>query len=341
MLAAAEHATTSAEPPARPKRPSVRPSAFGLPFAGVRAKTATPDGTHGDAASSERALPPLSEAAAEARAAGTSGIKRIAARDQRSAAPNAAATRSTRAAPHTHAGPEAHAAPASPHLPVPVTTDIEELLPISQAVKSLPRPPRLSGDSQPPPAPTPRRFPWASLTVFALVLAASSVPLFHYSDMREQPRSEADDARGQPAAQRAPVQRHARTQSSVHTAVAWLEREHSGQRERLPAALLAAGERALDTRDGRLAEAFYARAYELAPSDARAEVGLARVRLLQGDLEGAEGWLLAALAKEPQIAEYRLLHADVLERRGQPVEAKSERAKARSIANFARSTPAR
>lgn len=326
MLAASDPAGMAAGPPDRPKRPSARPSAFGLPFVGTRAKAAaggaeSRTGSR-DAASSERELTPGSEAEAEARAAGTSGIKRITAPNERSSAP------------------KAETAPAAPLKPVAIKTDIEQLLPISQAVKSLPRPPRLTGDSQPPPAPTQRRFPWASLTVFALVLTASSVPLFHYSDMR-LPQPEANNPRARPAAPPARLQRQAHALSPAHAAVARLERELSGQPARLPEALLTEGEQALATSDGRLAEAFFARAYELAPSDARAEVGLARVRLMQADLEGAEGWLLSALAKEPQMAEYRLLYAEVLERQGRPVEAKSERATARSIANFARSTPSR
>lgn len=284
-------------------RVSTRPSAFGLPPTGTRAKLPTkpePAGQPAAPASASATLEPSepsaeleSSAQAQDRAAGTS-----------TAGPTHALTSST---PHARTEQPASA----------IKTDIEELLPLSQAVKSLPRPPRLPMPDVPAAAPSTRRFPWVSLAVFALMLAASSAPLMRYSGVRTSAKPHVASVPPAPAT-RAPGSLAASLPSSH--AVAQLR------------TLLDEGERALANADERLAEARFGRAYELDPNHAGAHYGLARVRFAQGDLEGAEGWLLSAIAKRPREAAYRLLNAELLERRGRRDEAERERALARSFA---------
>jgi hypothetical protein len=213
-------------------------------------------------------------------------------------------------------------------------TDIEQLLPISQAVKSLPRPPRLPQIETPSDAHRPRRFPWASLTVFAVMLAASAASLLRYSEQRpDAPRAREAEvaltAAHAPLASKlvpSPASGHEREAVERITSGLWAEPE------RMREALLAEGERALQGDDDRLAEALFGRALELSEADARAEFGLARVRLAQSDFEGAEGWVMAAIAKQPRAADYRALHGALLQRRGRHAEAELELALARSLA---------
>jgi hypothetical protein len=255
--------------------------------------------------------------------------------------------------------PSARAAAGS--LRPAVKTDIEELLPISQGVKSLPRPPRLpSFEATQQPAPAPRRFPWASLVVFAVVLAASLAPLFHYrveshqSEPARSLRAEASavvrsgaqpilradaqpilraDARGGASAPLLSAVKPASEPLTVSTPTAAerVERAFWGQPKRVQQALLAEGERALLANDERLAETLFARARDFAGDEAQGAYGLARVRLAQGDLEGAQGWIGQAIKQWPRRAEYRALHAEILQRFGRGAEAQLERALARSL----------
>jgi tetratricopeptide (TPR) repeat protein len=210
-----------------------------------------------------------------------------------------------------------------------IKTDIEELLPISQ-VKSLPRPPRVpTFDSQPPPPPRARRFPWLSLGVFAMVLVASGITLWHYRGLGP----DGVDPRGAP---------HLVAQLSGDSpAVARIERTFWGKPEQVRLALLEEADRALETNDERIAELLYARARELPGDRSLAAHGLARVRLAQGDLEGAEGWILSAIQEKPKNPGHHALYADVLMRQGRGSEAQLERALARSLAHFSQKTRVR
>jgi hypothetical protein len=255
---------------------------------------------------------------------------------------------------------------------VAVKTDIEELLPISQGVKSLPRPPRLpSFEAAQQPSPTPRRFPWASLAVFAVALMASLAPLFHYrvESNQSQPRAARTVTNGVPGVSASKTAKAALTSDTsavtavvgevVHplpvvssglvasqpalaapTAAERIERAFWGQPNRVQQALLAEGERALQADDDRLAETLFARALDFSADDAQGAYGLARVRLAQGDLDGAEGWVLTAIKQRPRRAEYRALHAEILQRFGRGAEAQLERALARSLPHAAPHFPA-
>jgi len=270
-----------------------------------------------------------------------------------------------RPAPTTKKRPVTYAPPA-------VTTDIEELLPITQGVKSLPRPPRLPNfEVNTHVAPAPRRFPWASLSVFGVMLVASFGTLMHYRGERQEPSSglgvepgepadvalamdlrsraaephqntrqlEPGAAQGEvvivvepasltllkpsaplPSAASSLTRAHEAPQASTQgsaalSAVERIERAFWGQPARVHEALLEEGERALRADDERLAELLFARALDF-DNDARGAFGLARVRLTQGDLDGAEGWITLAIRKQPRQAQYRALHSELLQRRG-------------------------
>lgn len=250
-----------------------------------------------------------------------------------------------------------------------IKTDIEELLPISQGVKSLPRPPRLpSFEAAQQPGPAPRRFPWASLAVFAVALMASLAPLFHYrvESNQSEPRAARTAANvvqgasttsapliGNTAAVTGVVGEVVRpvpvvTQAlgatpaalTTPTAAERIERAFWGQPNRVQQALLAEGERALQADDERLAETLFARALDFSADDAQGAYGLARVRLAQGDLDGAEGWVVTAIKQRPRRGEYRALHAEILQRFGRGAEAQLERALARSLPRTAPHFPA-
>jgi hypothetical protein len=249
--------------------------------------------------------------------------------------------------------------------PPAVTTDIEQLLPISQGVKSLPRPPRLpTFEPNLQTMPAPRRFPWASLIVFAVVLAASLAPIFHYRGERNQaepkpplrgasagpragdtslasPRARFDTSTERVVSPLPSVSSSASSFDSapgeaaraapIVSAVERIERAFWGEPARVHQALLEEGERALRADDERLAESLFARARDFDGDDAGGAFGLARVRLAQDDLEGAEGWILLAIRQRPRRAEYRALHAEILQRFGRGPEAQLERALARSM----------
>jgi hypothetical protein len=334
---------------ARVSRPSMRPSAFGMPRTSAppapdsapRVRESAPPGELRLRADEPR---PSTRSRAEATRASTNSSRAEATR---------ASTNSSRAEATRASTQFADDVPASSQIvqkrprvgapPPAVTTDIEELLPISQGVKSLPRPPRLpSVEVAQQPAPTPRRFPWASLTFFAVMLTASLVPLFHYRGegkqseprvLRAELRALEPEPRVEPAGPSAPAANvsFAPTVTALPTAVERIERALWGQPKRVQQALIEEGERALRADDERLAETLFARSRDFDGDDARGAYGLARVRLAQGDLEGAEGWVLLAIRQHPRRAEYRALHAEILQRFGRGPEAQLERALARSL----------
>lgn len=99
----------------------------------------------------------------------------------------------------------------------------------------------------------------------------------------------------------------------------------SADREEQLASLVAAGNRALDTGGVLDAERLFGRAIELDEYNSRAAFGLARIRLLQGNLAGAEGWIQLALRKRPKRRAYHALYAEILARMGRDADARDER----------------
>lgn len=90
--------------------------------------------------------------------------------------------------------------------------------------------------------------------------------------------------------------------------------------------LLADGNRALEANDAPAAERLFARVIELDEDNPRAAYGLARVRLSQNNLSGAEGWIQQAIRKRPRRAMYHALYAEILDKLGNPEAAQEERA---------------
>jgi predicted Zn-dependent protease len=67
---------------------------------------------------------------------------------------------------------------------------------------------------------------------------------------------------------------------------------------------------------------------ELSQDNPRAAYGLSRIRLIQNNLSGAEGWIQLALRKRPRRAAYHAHYAEVLTRMGRMAEAREEQARA-------------
>lgn len=255
----AEEPLASAGARARASRPSIRPSAFGIP----RQRSSDP-------------------------AAMTTVVERPSARPSLPPTPSEP----------PRVSQTVRKKQPSPDRPA-VTTDIEELLPISQGVKSLPRPPKLPTFEAPQlPAPTTRRFPVMSLSIFAVVLGASLAPLAHYRGERgpSPVTHELTGMREVDWGSLAPF---------AHEPALWGEPTPSRER------LLAEGERALGAGDAAAAEAAFVQALSFGIEDPNAAFGLARVRLAQGDLQGARGWAEAAQRRRPQEALYRSFLEDL------------------------------
>jgi hypothetical protein len=170
-----------------------------------------------------------------------------------------------------------------------VKTDIEELLPLSQSVKSLPLPPKLPTFEAPQlPPPTTRRFPVMSLSIFAVVLGASLAPLARYRGERTTS---------------APPRQLAGMPEVDWSSLGPLAHEPKLWGQTARDRLLEEGERALAAGDASAAESAFVQALAFGVEDAA--FGLARVRLAQGDLQGARGWAENALRRQPQDARYR------------------------------------
>jgi hypothetical protein len=207
------------------------------------------------------------------------------------------------ASPAARASSNPPAPSAPPHAPraqvagprgPAIKTDIEELLPLSPAAKSLPRPPRLpTFESAQHPPTTARRFPWMSLSIFAIVLAASLTPLLRYRGERS-----AGSAR-----------RELTSSSEVEIEVGSLtpltERMPWGEPSATIDQLLADGERALRVGQAGEAEHAFGQALSLGTGAPGPAFGLARTRRIRGDLHGARAWAEAALGRRPQEASYR------------------------------------
>jgi hypothetical protein len=304
---------------ARLGRPSSRPSAFGPPRVSPSVPPPAPD-PHDGAAD---APPQTSELR----------LKRDPVAAERA--------RSTPAAP-----PATLAPPPRPRHSI--TTDIEQLLPISQAIKSLPRPPRMPAPETV--EPSARRLPWASVGVFVCVLVASIGSLVHYARLG---RSGPDEAAGLAAIAVTPLQPPTAQAASAVAAVdealvpSFAPRPSDHHAVRAKAALrslvgaswtpagrthdplLDEAHHALAVGDDGLAEALYRELGLVHPGPTA--FGLAQVRLAQGDREAAEGWVLRALERRPEEPRYRALYAEILTRAGRSDEARLERALARSL----------
>jgi hypothetical protein len=237
--------------------------------------------------------------------------------------------------------------------------DLEELLPLVSTRSSIPptlpalpelTPRRARGTQDP-------RWTRFSLAIFGVVLAASILPLARYTGVLGSlaPRGSAPaiqvalpaaSSGGAPAAPGPAVQPMNPTVSQepfavpaaaalpadpMLAALEKVERELVSDPVQAADQLLAQGLRALAAGDPRFAEALLGRALKLDDDNPRAYYGLAQIRLAQGNLQGAEGWIVAALRKRPRRAEYHALYAKLLDALGRPAEAQAARAKAAQL----------
>lgn len=257
VLDRASHESLRPRPSTRPGRPSIRPSAFGIP----RRPSSDP-------------------------AIVTTVVERVGSPMRSSSIP----------APPSEPPRVSQTLRKKEPATQAVTTDIEELLPISQGVKSLPRPPKLPTFEAPAlPAPATRRFPWMSLSIFAVVIGASLAPLVRYRGER----TVAVATHRLMTAREVDWGALAPFPSSEHTSSA--PAEWAVPRT----ALLEEGDQALGRGELRVAERAFVDALASAHEDPSASFGLARVRLAQGDLVGALAWARAALRRRPLDARYR------------------------------------
>ncbi|MGC4077779.1 MAG: tetratricopeptide repeat protein [Rubrivivax sp.] len=74
-----------------------------------------------------------------------------------------------------------------------------------------------------------------------------------------------------------------------------------------------------------------ARALEHDEDNAELAFAFARVRLSQGNIEGAEGWVLKAIQLDPASAAYHTFYADLLAGQGKPREAIRARRQAQTL----------
>jgi hypothetical protein len=172
------------------------------------------------------------------------------------------------------------------------------------------------------------RRPWLSVVVFAGMLALSVVPLLRYTESGEQTGAQGRRAEARKivrpehvASTLAPAR--AEDQGRATTAA-----QVSGDTAEEIAKLLSKGNRALETSSIREAERMFGHVIELSGDDPHAAYGLARIRLIQNNLSGAEGWIQLALQKRPRRASFHALYAEVLTRMGRLSEAREEQARA-------------
>jgi Tetratricopeptide repeat len=267
-------------------RPSIRPSAFGIPRSTTRTSTPAEHAEQRPSPGRISSVPAAPDSLTRSK-----GPLDSAGFDE---PPRVRVSQTVRKRDQLHdAGPPA----GGVRQRAPVKTDIEELLPISQGVKSLPRPPRVPTFEAPSlPAPTTRRFPWMSLSIFAIMLGASLASVARYRVERTTTSAAADAAglRGLREVDWASLAPAART--FEHT----LWGEPASMRE----TLLEDGEHALAVKDVQAAEGAFTRALAFGVDDPSAAFGLARVKFAQGDLQGARGWAETALRRRPLEQRY-------------------------------------
>ncbi|MET0340435.1 MAG: hypothetical protein ABW252_05505 [Polyangiales bacterium] len=243
-----------------------------------------------------------------------------------------------------------------PRMRPSIPTDIEQLLPISQAVKSLPRPPRMPVHEATLDT-TPRRMPWGSIGVFACALLASTGSLVHYVEVPQDahastalPGVHTEPLRGATAQARAddaprgaapvhPAPAHASGALHVSGSVHIDARARAALRSHLGAAwsdtgrarepLLAEAHHALAVGDHPLAAPLYRVLHPLHP--APAALGLAEIERARGDRPAAERWVQRALSARPRDPRPHRLYAELLEDRGHHDEARLERAVSRGL----------
>jgi hypothetical protein len=202
-----------------------------------------------------------------------------------------------------------------------------------RAPASLSVPPAVASiaptDARATPSVMPRaRRPWGSIALFCGMLGLSVVPLLRYARSHEALKPP-PPALALPSTTPHPIVTSV-AMSAAHAkqVAAEAEAKAAEQREQQLASLVAAGNRALEAGTIPEAERLFGRVVELDEDNPRAAFGLARIRLLQNNLSGAEGWVQLALRKRSKRRSYHALYADILRRMGREDEAREELAHA-------------
>jgi predicted Zn-dependent protease len=165
--------------------------------------------------------------------------------------------------------------------------------------------------------------------LFGGMIALSLVPLLRYAQSSDDETPNGRSALPGARASVTALSPGARaTEPSAAPVASGSTGEGSVGREQLIASLLSEGNHALDAKDIRDAERIFGHVLELAEDNPHAAHGLARIRLIQNNLSGAEGWIQLALRKRPRRAAYHALYAEVLSRMGRGNEAREELARA-------------
>jgi tetratricopeptide (TPR) repeat protein len=236
--------------------------------------------------------------------------------------------------------------------------DLEELLPLVSTKSSMPPLPAMPELSAQRPRPHDPRWTRFSLAIFGAMLAASALPLARYAGLvssnhagrppaiqlampvapsEPRPIMVVVEARGSAGEQsqetgaQPGVQLQALPADPMLAALERVEGELASDAVTAADQLLAHGLKALAAGDQRFAEALFGRALKLDDDNPRAYYGLAQIRLAEGNLQGAEGWILAALRKRPRRAEYHSLYARLLEGLGRPEEARAAHERAAEL----------
>jgi len=190
----------------------------------------------------------------------------------------------------------------------------------------LPEPARSSGLGSAHP-----RRPWLSIAVFAGMLSLSAGPLLGYLKRSGESSPAVAGQTGNQAtpttlpvaplpSQAQPSEPHAMVPAPMLLA----------DKQQAVMALVAEANRALDQGDAPRAEQLFGRVVSLDEDNARAAFGLSRIRLAQGNLSGAEGWIQLAIRKRPRRAAYHTHYAAILQRLGNHDEAREERLRTNS-----------
>lgn len=158
------------------------------------------------------------------------------------------------------------------------------------------------------------------------MLGLSVVPLLRYARSHEGPHlAPVALPLGGASAPQPIVTSAVSSAARVREVAAQAEAKAAEAREQQLAGLVAAGNRALESDAEPEAERLFGRVVELDEDNPRAAFGLARIRLHQGNLSGAEGWIQLALRKRPKRSAYHALYAEILARLGRDDEADEER----------------
>jgi hypothetical protein len=168
------------------------------------------------------------------------------------------------------------------------------------------------------------RRPWGSIALFAGMSALSVVPLLRYAGSHEAREAPPPAQATFAPRDLTPIVTSVASSARAQEIAERTEAQARAAREQQLASLVAAANRALDASAIPEAERLFARIIELDEDNPRAAFGLARVRLAQGNLSGAEGWIQLALRKRPKRRAYHALYAELLSRLGRADEAQEE-----------------